>query len=221
MTMRANRILFVIGAAIALAAVPALPSRAQEKKENKDSAKAAQPSEQEMMAAMMEMAKIGDNHKLLARGVGEWTYHMKTWMNPDPNAPPSESSGVATIKPLLGGRYFQADHSGKFAMPGPDGKMTDFDFKGSSVEGYDNVKKKFVSTWIDNMSTGIAMAEGTYDAGSKSFTYHTEYEMMPGMKTKVRQVLTLKDDDHKTFEFYEDRGGKEVKTMEIAYTRKK
>jgi hypothetical protein len=227
MTTRANRSLFAIGAAVVLTAVMTVSSFAQDKAEprhkegDKHSEKVAgQPSEQEMMAAMMEMSKVGDNHKLLARGVGEWTYKMKTWMNPDPNAPPSESSGTATVKPLLGGRYFQGDHSGKFQMPGADGKMMDMDFKGTAIEGYDNVKKKFVSTWIDNMSTGIMMSEGTYDAGTKTFTFHAEFEMMPGMKTKIREVFKITDNDHKTLEFYEDRGGTEVKTMEIAYTRK-
>ncbi len=220
-TMRANKFMFATGAAVALAAAMTVPSFAQDKTASKDKPASGQPSEQEMMNAMMEMSKIGDNHKLLGRGVGEWTYKLKSWMSPDPSAPPTESSGTSTVKPLLGGRYFQGEHAGKFQMPGPDGKMMDMDFKGTAIEGYDNAKKKFVSTWIDNMSTGIMMSEGTYDAGTKTFTFNAEFEMMPGMKTKVRQLLKITDDDHKTMEFFEDRGGTEVKTMEIAYTRKK
>jgi len=226
MTTRTNRSLFVIGAAVALAVITTLPSFAQDKDKAKDGDKkpdkvaSGQPSEQEMMAMMMEMAKTGENHKLLQKGVGNWTYKMKTWMNPDPNAPPSESSGTSIVKPLLGGRYISSEHTGKFQMPGPDGKMMDMDFKGISVEGYDNVKKKFVSSWIDNMTTGIMLSEGTYDADSKTFTFNAECEMMPGMKTRIREVIKIKDNDHQTFEFYEDRGGTEVKTMEIAYTRK-
>jgi hypothetical protein len=45
--------------------------------------------------------------------------------------------------------------------------------------------------------------------------------MMPGMKQKVREVIKIVDNNHHTFEWYEDRGGQEVKTMEINYTRKK
>jgi hypothetical protein len=89
------------------------------------------------------------------------------------------------------------------------------------MDGYDNVKKKFVNTWGDNMGTGIMMAEGDYDPATKSLTYTSEMEMMPGMKTKVRSVVKLTDKDHHAFEWYEDRGGQEVKTMEINYTRKK
>lgn len=203
-------------AAVLLSAAVSLSSIAEDKAAPKKEEK--QPSDAEMMAMMTELAKIGENHKLLAQGVGTWTYTLKWWM--DPSAPPSESSGTTVTKELMGGRYFISEHTGKMQMPGPDGKMKDMDFKGVATEGYDNVKKKFVSSWIDNMGTGIMISEGTYDAATKTLTSHTECEMMPGMKTKIRQVLKITDKDHRTFEFYEDRGGTEVKTMEIKYTRK-
>ncbi|CAN5442686.1 hypothetical protein BH18VER2_BH18VER2_03870 [soil metagenome] len=95
------------------------------------------------------------------------------------------------------------------------------EFLGHSMEGYDNVKQKFVNTWMDNMGTGIMMTEGTYDEATKTFTYTGEFEPMPGMKQKVREVVKLTDKNHMVLEWYEDRGGKEVKTMEIGYTRQK
>ena len=137
-----------------------------------------------------------------------------------PDGPPAESSGTSVIRTAMDGRYVISDHTGKMQMPGPDGAMMDAPFIGMSVEGYDNVKKKFVSSWIDNMSTGIMISEGTYDPASKTITYFAEYEAMPGMKTKTRGLLKLTDKNHRTLEFFEDRGGKEVKTMEIGYTRK-
>jgi hypothetical protein len=182
----------------------------------------AQPNQAEMMKQMMELSKLNENHKLLASLAGTWTYNIKFWMNPDPNAKPQESKGSAVTKPMMGGRYFVMDVSGKMQMPGPDGKMKDMEFKGMGVDGYDNVKKKFVSSWIDNMGTGIEFSEGTYDPATKTFTYASEMEAVPGMKTKVREVLKIADNDHHTFEWYEDRGkGQEAKTMEISYTRKK
>ena len=77
-----------------------------------------------------------------------------------------------------------------------------------------------MSSWIDNMGTGIMNSQGTYDAASKTLTYFAEYEPMPGMKTKMREVLKLTVKNHRSVEFFEDPGGKEVKTMEIGYTRK-
>jgi len=206
--------------AVLLSAAICLPSLAQDKPDKKkDGKSAANPSEAEMTAMMMELAKPGENHKLLARSVGNWTYAVTMWMNPDPSAPPSTSSGTAVTKAVMGGRYFTSEHNGKMQMPGPDGKMMDMDFKGMSTDGYDNVKKKFVSSWIDNMGTGIMNSEGDYDAATKTFTYRTESEMMLGMKTKVRMAIKIIDNDHHTMEFHEDRGGTEVKTMEIKYTR--
>ena len=174
---------------------------------------------QQMMAQMMEMGKTGENHKLLAGMAGNWTYTLKMWM--DPNGKPQESKGTATRKAVMDGRYFLAEHTGKFQMPGPDGKMKDMDFKGMAIEGYDNAKKKFVSSWIDNMSTMIMNSEGDYDSATKSFTYNAECEMMPGKMTKIREVIKIVDNDHHTFEWYDNSRGPEAKTMEISYTRKK
>ena len=183
------------------------------------SAPSGQPNPQEMMKQMMEMSKLNENHKLLADMNGSWNYSIKMWMNPDPNAKPQESKGTATRKSVMNGRYVAMDVTGKMQMPGEDGKMKDMQFKGMGVDGYDNVKKKFVSSWIDNMGTGIQFSDGTYDPATKTLTYTSEIEMMPGMKTPVREVLKLTDKDHMMMEWYETRGGQEKKTMEIAYTR--
>jgi hypothetical protein len=183
------------------------------------SAPGGQPNPQEMMKQMIEMSKLNENHKLLAGMDGNWNYAIKFWMNPDPNAPPQQSKGIATRKSIMGGRYSVMDVSGKMQMPGEDGKMKDVQFKGMGLEGYDNVKQKFVASWIDNMGTGIQFSEGTYDPATKTLTYTSEMEMMPGMKTPVREVLKVPDKDHMMLEWYENRGGQEKKTMEINYTR--
>ena len=179
---------------------------------------AGQPSAEEMQK-MMEMAKPGENHKILDQLAGNWTYTVTMWM--DPSAPPQKSKGTAVRKVMMDGRYYLSDFIGKMEMPGSDGKKKEMTFIGKSIEGYDNVKQKFVSTWIDNMGTGIMMSEGTYDPATKTFAYTSEVEMMPGMKTKVRATTKIVDKDHHIFDWYEDRGGQEVKTMEISYTRKK
>jgi hypothetical protein len=177
------------------------------------------PNPQEMMKQMMEMSKLNENHKLLSDMNGNWNFAIKMWMNPDPNAKPQESKGTATRKSAMGGRYVMMDVTGKMLMPGEDGNMKDVQFKGMGIEGYDNAKKKFVSSWIDNMNTGIQFSEGTYDPATKTFTYTSEIEMMPGMKIPVREVIKMPDNNHMMLEWYENRGGQEKKTMEIAYTR--
>jgi hypothetical protein len=175
------------------------------------------PSADEMKQ-MMEMGKLNENHKVLASTAGTFTYVVKMWMDPKGN--PSESTGTAIRKAIMDGRYVTGDHSGSFKMPGADGKMKDMNFKGISLDGYDNAKQKFVSTWIDNMGTGIMMLDGAYDAATKTFTYTGDYEAMPGMKSKVREVIKITDKGM-AMEYYEDRGQGEMKAMEINYTRKK
>src|ERR1700730_6557687 len=176
---------------------------------------------EKMMAQMMELSKLNENHKLLAGLDGTWTYTVKMWMTPDPNAKPQESKGTAVRKSIMDGRFFVMDVTGKMEMPGADGKMKETTFKGMGIEGYDNVKKKFVGTWADNMGTSIMMSEGTYDPATQTFTYTGEYEAIPGMKQKIREMVKIADKDHMSLEWYENQGGQEKKTMEIAYTRKK
>jgi hypothetical protein len=176
---------------------------------------------EKMMQQMMELSKLNENHKLLGDLAGTWSYTVKMWMNPDASAKPEEYRGTAVRKPMMDGRFFVLDVTGKMDMPGPDGKKKEMTFKGMGIEGYDNVKKKFIGTWVDNMGTGIMMAEGTYDPATKTFIYTGEVEAIPGMKQKIREVVKIADKDHHNLEWYEDRGGHEAKTMEIAYTRKK
>ena len=182
-------------------------------------APAVQPNPQEMMKQMAELSKLNENHKLLSSLDGNWNFTIKMWMNPDPNAPPQESKGTATRKSIMGGRVVMMDVTGKMQMPGEDGKMKDVQFKGMGLEGYDNVKKKFVASWVDNMGTGIEFSEGTYDPATKTLTYTSEIEPMPGMKTPVREAIKIADNNHMSLEWYENHGGQEKKTMEIAYTR--
>jgi hypothetical protein len=178
-----------------------------------------QPNPQEMMKQMTEMSKLNENHKLLSSLNGNWNFTIKTWMNPDPNAKPQESKGTATRKAVMGGRFVMMDVTGRMQMPGEDGKMKDMQFKGMGLEGYDNVKKKFVASWVDNMGTGIEFSEGTYDPATKTLTYTSEIEPMPGMKSQIREEIKIADNNHMMLDWYENHGGQEKKTMEINYTR--
>jgi hypothetical protein len=208
--------------AVSAAALIAAPAFAQTPEQSASANPAAGgPPSAEDMQKMMELSKLNENHKLLTDSVGNWSFTVKMWMNGDPNSKPDISKGTATRKAVMDGRFVVMDVTGKMDMPGPDGKAKAMTFKGHGLEGYDNVKKKFVGTWMDNMGTGIMMSEGDYDPATKTFTYNSEIEPMPGMKTAVREVLKMTDKNHMDLEWYENRGGQDVKTMEINYTRSK
>ena len=96
-------------------------------------------------------------------------------------------------------------------------------FEGMSTLAYDNVKKAYVNTWIDNMATGIMVMEGKYDEASKTVNFTgkgTDYRS--GKDIQMRQTYKFVDDNTQLLEMYTTfPGGKEYKSMEITYKRKK
>ena len=109
--------------------------------------------------AWMSFMQPGEMHEMLARQAGEWNIEAKMWM--DPSAPPEITRGKAVSEMILGGRYLKTTQTGTSM-----GML----MEGMGIDAYDNVKKKFISIWIDNFGTGIAYAEGEYDAGKKMIT---------------------------------------------------
>ena len=200
-----------------LALAPGRPAEAQDT--NAAPGGSAGQPDAAALAAMAQLTQPGENHKIFDQTTGDWTYVIKFWTSPDTNTPPLVSTGASTTKGIMGGRYFVTDTSGKMSMPGPDGKLTDVDFIGQEIAGYDNVKRKYVSSWIDNMGTGILRLEGTYDPTAKALTYRGKEEEVPGVINQVREVITFTDPDHHLMEYYMEAGGHETKAMEVAYTR--
>ena len=187
--------------------VMALPLLAQEAKEKTPTA-----AQQAMMEAWQKAATPGSNHKLLAGLTGQWAFATRMWM--EPGTPPEMSTGSAVYTSLMDGRFIQGEYTGTV------GGMA---FQGLGLTGYDNVARHFTATWADNMGTAIMLMTGTYDPASKTFTYKGDMDdmMKPGTKVKVRQTVKILSDDSHVMEWYESRGGKEFKTMEITYTRQK
>src|SRR5688572_12744184 len=163
-----------------------------------------------MQAAWEKAGTPGEPHKILKKMVGKWNVAMKSWM--DPKAPPMESKGTAEVKPILGDRFVQMNFSST---------IMDKPFTGIATNGYDNTKKKYVGTWIDSMSTGIMRSEGTADATGNIKAEGVSTDPITGKESKMRIVGTWQGDDKLVEEFYEKKGGKETKTMEITYTRAK
>jgi hypothetical protein len=202
----------VLGFAVAIPAVAEDKKpqpKADQKKAAADQDKGEAPDMAAMMAMYEEMAKPGPQHEALKALAGSWKANMTCWM--DPNAEPMKSTGTAERKMVLGGRYLHEEFVGTFM---------DKPFAGFGVSGYDNLSKKFVSSWIDSWSTGMMTSSGTADASFKTFTYKSDQpDPMSGMHMK--HVLRIVNNDKHIFEmFMIDKDGKETKSMEIEYTRK-
>ncbi len=167
------------------------------------------------MQAMMEVYKKaatpGEVHKILAGLEGTWTTKTKSWMEPD--KPAMEMTGTCEQKMILGGRYLQQVYAGE---------MMGEPFTGINILGYDNHTKKYVSTWIESMSTGIYYFEGTASADGKIITQACSYDdPVKGHDTLWRSVTRIRDDNTLEYEMYiTPKGGKEEKMMEMTVTRK-
>lgn len=163
--------------------------------------------------AWMEYATPGEMHQMLAKANGNWIGETKMWM--ENGSQPMTSQSESTNKMMFDGRYQMSTHKGNImGMP----------FEGISLLGYDNSKKKFVSSWIDNMGTGIMNMEGDWNASTKSIEFKGKMAdpTRPGKDCNVREIFTFIDDNTQKMEMFgpDAKTGKEFKTMEIIFKRK-
>jgi len=167
----------------------------------------------EMMAKWNEINALGPEHEKFKKMVGTWSFVSKMWMVP--GAPPMESVGVSEFKLILNDRFIEQTYKCDFMGAA---------YVGKGIEGFDRVKNKYVSLWMDNTSNGIFMLEGTVDQSGKVCTYYGKMDdPMTGQKDKVYKSVGREiDDDNVVFEMFETQpDGSEFKTMSITYKRKK
>jgi hypothetical protein len=162
------------------------------------------------MEAYMKAGTPGAPHKAMAATAGSYDAKVKSWH--EPGKPPTEETGSSTRTMALDGRVLVEDFKGS---------MMGMPFTGHGMQGYDNVTGKYWSTWNDSMSTGVMLSEGTCDAKNAcSFTgsWHD-----PVKKTKVTSRMTSRwtSPTVQVFEMFgPGKDGKEMKMMEITYTKK-
>ncbi len=161
------------------------------------------------MKAWMDYMTPGPQHGILAGAEGKWKTESTMWM--EPGAPPQTSTGEAVIKMMLGGRYQRMTFNGS---------MMGQPMEGEGTVAFDNAKKMFVSTWVDNMGTGIMQMEGPWDEATKSMTLKGSYkDPMTGKECSMREVYTMTDNRHHVMEMYSTTDGKEYKNMEMKLTK--
>jgi hypothetical protein len=176
----------------------------------KDKKSEKQMDMQTMMDTYAKLATPGEPHKLFASLAGSWTTTTKEWM--EPGKPPTESTGTADMKMLLDGRFLYQEFTSQ---------MMGQPFSGIGIDGYDNLRKKYVTTWIDTWGTGIFQMEGTASADGKTITLNGRHDEPGGGYMTHRAVWKIVDGDTQTFDMYgTHQGGKEMKVLEITYNRK-
>jgi hypothetical protein len=172
--------------------------------------KSAEPDMQAMMETYKKLATPGEPHKQLASLAGSWTTKTKSWM--EPGKPPTETAGACEYKVLLDGRYVQQDCTGE---------MMGQPFTGIGTHGYDNFTKKYMTMWMDSMGTRMFSMEGTGTPDGKTVTLRGNHPDPFEGVMKHRAVWKFPDANTQIFEMYgAHKQHKEMKMMEIVYTRK-
>jgi hypothetical protein len=174
--------------------------------------KAPTAEEKAAWEAMVKAGTPGDAHKKLSDMVGDFDVTVKSYMQP--GAPPQVSTGTSKNSWALGGRWVEEHFNGTFmGMP----------FSGIGYTGYDNVKKQYVGTWMDTMSTSMMTSTGTADASGKSYEFTSSMDdPVTGKTMPMKEKVTVTDKDNHTMEMWSPGpDGKMYKMMEITYTRKK
>ena len=173
--------------------------------------KAEKPMDQQaMMELWKKLAMPGEPHKLFASLASSWTTTTKEWK--EPGKPPAESTGTAEMKMLLDGRFLYQEYNSQ---------MMGQPFSGIGIDAYDNITKKYVTAWIDSMGTGIFTMEGTASADGRTITLKGSHPEPGGGRMTHRAVWKIVDGNTQTFDMYGAHGGgKEMKMLEITYTRK-
>ncbi|HZV71144.1 MAG TPA: DUF1579 domain-containing protein [Saprospiraceae bacterium] len=163
------------------------------------------------MNAWTDFMTPGDMHKWMAKAEGTWTGDVNTYMDP---ANPTKSTVSATYKMLYNGLF----QSGEMK-----GDMMGQAFEGQGILAYDNAKKQFVNTWIDNMGSGVIYMTGEFD--TKTNTLHlkgTQTDPMTQKDSHIRQEIKFLNDDTQSTTMYGfGMDGKEMLMMDIVLRRVK
>jgi hypothetical protein len=168
------------------------------------------PEQKAEMEAYRKAGTPGAPHQALASTAGSYDLKIKSWN--EPGGPAMEETGTATRTMALGGRVLVEDvNCSMMGMP----------FTGHGMRGYDNVSGKYWSTWTDSMSTDVMVSEGTCDAQKVCSFTGTWSDPIKKGPVKARMTSRWTSPTTEIFEMYgPGRDGKEMKMMEITYTKK-
>jgi hypothetical protein len=156
------------------------------------------------------LPKPGPEHELLKADVGTWDATVEVSMAP--GAPPMTSKGVEVNRLGCGGLCLITEFKGE---------MMGGEFLGHGVMTWDVVKKKYVGSWTDSMSGGLATTEGTIEPGAKRFTGTMEGPDATGNVMKSRSVVEYTQDGRVMTAFAAGPDGKEMQVLKITYKRRK
>ncbi len=161
------------------------------------------------MAEGRQMPQPTREHRLLKDHVGTWKVACTFFM--DPSQPPMEAEATETIE-MLGEFWTRSDFSAD---------LGGFSILGSAQLGFDPVKGKWVSTWIDNGMPHLFYFEGDLDESAGALEMKgTGPSPVDGSQTTYRTVEIALGPDERTLDMYFTLpSGDEVQMFTYRYKR--
>lgn len=166
-------------------------------------------SEEEMMAQWQAAATPAADHARLTPMVGNWRATTTFTMAPD--APPQVHPGTSVHRFVLGGRYLEQIYKGtSMGMP----------FEGIGYTGYDNVRKRYVGTWMDTFGTGLMTSVGVGRPTDERIDAVAEAIEPSGKKREFETIIRIQNHEHHSYEMWtKGPSGKKYRTMIVEYER--
>ncbi len=166
---------------------------------------ASQPQEGDV--AMEAMPQASKHHELILKGVGKYEGTLSMSM------PGMEMSEKATDEVVAIGPFHTMSHF-KCSFMG-------MAFDGMGSMSYDPEKEVFIGMWLDSMTPGPVVMEGSVNDAMDSIEMTWEAQVMgAGDLVPHRSVTTWTADGYKAT-FFQGEGDSELQTMTIDMKRKK
>lgn len=175
---------------------------------------AAQEPTAEQIAQVMELAKPGPEHEMLAKLEGEWDQRILGW--PAPGADPFEVSGRAVNRMVLGGRFLESRSTSSFGGEA---------MESVTIHGFDRRHGEFTIIGLDTFGTYWVTAQGPRGSDGRIVMRGTD-DMVTLNHTQVYDmILTIEGPDRYKVEiiFHDEmhrKGGPPFKAVEIVHTRR-
>jgi hypothetical protein len=148
----------------------------------------------------------GPEHAHLQQMVGDWDVLMEM--------AGQKSKGTATYKSICDGMWVASDF---------DCDLGGISYQGHGMDGYDQLRKKYIGFWFDSMTSAPMQFEGSFDAEHNILTMSGASRGPDGKPQRFRSTTEMKGPDQMTFKMFmvSAADGKADLSFTIEYSRRK
>jgi hypothetical protein len=205
MSMKLRQTLLRVAATLAILAIGAAASA----QSAQNPPQSSQQDQDAMQQALIAAATPGPAHAQLMKRAGEYTTVTTLYAT---GTEPQQSTGTATLKNILDGRFLQENNSGdSLGQP----------YSGLRLYGYNNGSKEYEAVWIYTGSTAFLVLDGSTDDNGKTVRYSGAFLGPNGARQTLRVTITQTDDDHFVVKLLGEGPDNTLTTLETVYTRVK